>query len=62
MDRGERVGSAVRTRDRVKPVFVSIGHRISLDAAVDAALGCCTRYRLPEPTRLADRLVGQERG
>ncbi len=62
MDRGERVGSALRTRDRVKPVYVSIGHRISLDAAVDAVLGCCTRYRLPEPTRLADHLVAQERG
>ena len=60
--RGERVGEAVRTRDRVKPVYVSIGHRISLDAAVIAALECGTRYRLPEPTRLADQLVGRERG
>jgi deoxyribonuclease V len=61
MDRGERLGDALRTRDRVKPVYVSIGHRISLDAAVDATLACCTRYRLPEPTRLADHLVSRER-
>ena len=59
--RGECVGLALRTRENVSPVYVSIGHRLSLDAAVDAALACCTRYRLPEPTRLADQLVGRER-
>lgn len=58
----ERVGMAVRTRDDVKPVFVSVGHRVSLEAACDLVLGCCTRYRLPEPTRLADQLVSRERG
>ncbi len=55
------VGMAVRTRDRVKPVYVSIGHRVSLTAAVEITLSCCTRYRLPEPTRLADHLVSVER-
>ena len=57
--RGQRVGSAVRTRDRVKPIFVSVGHRVSLSAAVRLMLLCCTRYRLPEPTRLADQLVAR---
>jgi len=59
---GECVGLAVRTRDGVKPVYVSVGHRLSLHAAVKITLGCCTAYRLPEPTRLADKLVARERG
>ena len=53
----EQVGSVVRTRERVKPVFVSIGHKIDLPAAEQIVLACATRYRLPEPTRLADQLV-----
>jgi deoxyribonuclease V len=53
----ETIGRVVRTKDRVRPVFVSIGHRINLDAAEKLVLRCCTRYRLPEPTRLADRFV-----
>lgn len=59
--RGERVGMAVRTRDAVRPVYVSVGHRVSLEEAVRAVLSCCTRYRVPEPTRLADRLVSSAR-
>lgn len=59
--RGERVGMAVRTRDRVRPVYISIGHRLSLEAAVDVALACAIRHRLPEPTRLADKLVARAR-
>ncbi len=58
---GETIGMCVRSRDRVKPVFVSVGHRLSLQAAVRITLMCCGRYRLPEPTRLADRLVARER-
>lgn len=54
---GECIGMAVRTRDRVKPVFVSIGHRLSLEAAVEITLQAGNGYRLPEPTRLADKLV-----
>ncbi len=56
-DRGERIGMALRTQDGVKPVFVSAGHRLSLQSAVRIALASCGRYRLPEPTRLADKLV-----
>lgn len=58
---GECIGMAVRTRDRVKPVYVSTGHRLSLAAAVEITLACTAGYRLPEPTRLADKLVGRER-
>ena len=54
--RGERIGSVVRTRARVKPVYVSVGNRISLAAAVRVVLATCTRYRLPEPVRQADLL------
>ncbi|MCC7290785.1 MAG: deoxyribonuclease V [Phycisphaerales bacterium] len=57
LDGDEPIGAAVRTRAGVKPVFVSVGHRLSLDAAVQITLATCTRYRLPEPTRLADLLV-----
>jgi deoxyribonuclease V len=56
VDEGDVIGSLLRTRERVKPVYVSIGHRISLAAAERWVLACATRYRLPEPTRLADRL------
>ena len=58
----EEVGRALRTRSGVKPVYVSIGHKITLDDAVAVALQCCTGYRLPEPTRLAHQLVTQHRG
>ncbi len=51
---GERVGTVLRTRTGVKPVFVSPGHRIGLEEATETALRCATRYRIPEPTRLAD--------
>lgn len=54
--KGEVVGAVVRTRAGVRPVYVSVGHRVSLDAAVGLALACTLRYRLPETTRAADRL------
>jgi deoxyribonuclease V len=56
-DRGELVGRVVRTRDRVAPLFISVGHRATLDDAVRLTLACGTRYRLPEPTRLAHQFV-----
>ncbi|MEV4348443.1 endonuclease V [Actinoplanes sp. NPDC049596] len=56
VDDGEVVGRAVRTRDSVKPVFVSAGHRIHLDDCVALALRLSGRYRIPEPTRQADIL------
>jgi deoxyribonuclease V len=60
IDRDEVVGAVVRTRDRVNPVFVSVGHRIDLETAISLVLGCATRYRLPEPTRWAHRVAGGE--
>ncbi|MFQ5893302.1 MAG: endonuclease V, partial [Nitrospinota bacterium] len=53
---GEVVGAAVTTRDRCKPLYVSVGHRVSLEAAVELVLACCRRTKHPEPLRLADRL------
>lgn len=50
---GETVGYAVRTKDRVNPVFVSCGHRVSHQTAVRWVLECARGYRLPEPTRQA---------
>jgi deoxyribonuclease V len=56
-DRGERIGTVLRTRDGVKPVYVSVGHRLDLGTAERIALTCAQGFRLPEPTRLADRAV-----
>ncbi len=53
----ELIGSVVRTRDNVKPLFVSVGHRICLETAVKYVLACTTRYRLPETTRWAHRFA-----
>jgi len=57
VDAGETIGAVVRTRAGVKPVYISIGHRVSLEAAVRWAMACVTRYRLPETTRWAHRLA-----
>lgn len=57
--RDEVIGAVVRTRANVKPVYVSVGHRISLETAVRIITTCLRGYRLPEPTRLADRLASQ---
>jgi deoxyribonuclease V len=56
---GEVIGAALRTRDNVRPVYVSIGHRISLAAAERHVLECARSYRVPEPTRIADRFAGE---
>lgn len=55
--RGKVVGAALRTREKVKPVFVSVGHRVSLETAIHYVMACTTRYRLPETTRAAHRLA-----
>ena len=58
IDQGETIGAAVRTRMGVTPIYVSIGHGVSLESAVDLVLRCCRRYRLPETTRWAHRAAG----
>jgi deoxyribonuclease V len=58
---GERVGTVLRTRDNVKPLFVSPGHLCDHESAVHLALAAAKRYRLPEPTRLAHQLVTRSR-
>ena len=60
VDRDEVIGAVVRTRDRIRPVFVSVGHRVDLEASVALVLSCAPRYRLPEPTRWAHRVAGGE--
>lgn len=58
LDNGEVIGATLRTRANVKPVFVSIGHKINLPEAIRWVLACCRGYRLPEPTRLAHQAAG----
>jgi deoxyribonuclease V len=53
IDRDETIGVALRTKVGVKPVYVSIGHRVDLEAAIYWVMKCCRGYRLPEPCRLA---------
>jgi deoxyribonuclease V len=60
-DGEETIGAVVRTRGRVKPVFVSVGHKCTLEDAIRMTLACATRYRIPEPTRLAHQAVSRLR-
>jgi len=52
-DKGDCVGAALRTRSGVKPIYVSVGHKIDLASALQWVIECCRGHRLPEPTRLA---------
>lgn len=56
-DKGEVIGAVLRSRAGVAPLFISIGHRISLATAREWVLRCTLRYRLPETTRQAHRLA-----
>jgi deoxyribonuclease V len=59
--KGETIGMAVRTKERTKPVYVSVGHRIDLPSAVDLVLATARGYRLPEPTRQAHLYANEVR-
>lgn len=56
--RKEIIGTVLRTKVRTRPLFISAGHKVDLDTAVALVLQCLRGYRLPEPTRLADKLAG----
>ncbi|MCI0508305.1 MAG: deoxyribonuclease V [Gammaproteobacteria bacterium] len=57
LDDNEVIGAVVRTRTKVKPVYVSIGHMVDLPTAIDYTLRCTPKYRLPETTRWAHKLA-----
>ena len=58
-DNDEIIGAVVRTRSNVKPVFVSVGNKCLLEEAIEITLAWTTKYRLPEPTRLAHQTVSK---
>ncbi len=58
VDNGDVIGAALRTKVRVKPIYVSIGHKIDLALALYWVTNCCRGYRLPEPTRMAHLAAG----
>jgi len=57
--RGEQIGAVLKTKSKTKPVFISIGHKIDLPTSIDIAQNSCKGYRVPEPTRLADKYVAE---
>ena len=60
IDKGETIGVVLRTRTGVKPLYISSGHKVSLPTAIDYVLRCTTKYRLPETTRIADKLASSK--
>ncbi len=61
LDKGEPIGAVLRTREGVRPLYISPGHRVSIGSAVELVMRCVTRYRLPETTRAAHALAGRGR-
>lgn len=61
MDGDECIGAVLRTRQGVKPIFVSPGHKLSLQQSIDITMACTGRYKLPETTRWAHRLASDKR-
>jgi deoxyribonuclease V len=57
MDKGEQIGVVLRTRSNIKPLYISPGHRVSMNSAHELVMKCITKYRLPETTRRAHRLA-----
>ncbi|GJL80135.1 MAG: endonuclease V [Nitrospinaceae bacterium] len=61
LDNDQNVGAVLRSRENCNPIFVSVGHKIDINTAIQRTLECTTRYRIPEPTRLAHHLVNRVR-
>lgn len=59
IDKNEVIGKVLRTRAHVRPIFISLGHRIDLSTAVQFVLSCADGFRIPKPTREADRFVAK---
>lgn len=59
-DKNDVIGACLRTRDNIKPVFVSYGYKISLETSVKLILSCVTKYRIPEPVRSAHRMANED--
>ncbi|MFE4107575.1 deoxyribonuclease V [Almyronema epifaneia] len=60
-DRNETIGAVLRSRTNTQPLYISSGHRISLETAIAYVLQCTPKYRLPETTRWADKLASNRR-
>lgn len=59
VDKNEIIGAVLCTRNAVKPLYISVGHRIDLETAIEIVMRCVTKYRLPETTRVAHRMAGE---
>jgi len=55
-DKETKIGTVLRSKNKVRPLFISPGHKIGQEKAVELVLQCLTKYRLPEPTRIADKI------
>lgn len=62
LDKDEIIGAALRSRVGTQPLFVSVGHRVSLETAIRLVMACTTRFRLPETTRLAHHFASTAAG
>jgi len=60
-DGGEIIGAEVVTKPGTKPIYVSVGHRVSLERAIEIVIGCKGAYRIPEPTRRAHIIASEEK-
>jgi len=61
-DKGETIGAAVVTKPRQKPIYVSVGHRVSLERAIDIVMRCTKACRIPESIRRAHMIASEEKG
>ena len=60
MDKDEVIGAVLRTRKGIKPIYISIGHKICLQTAIDCVMNCTTRFKLPETTRMAHKYASDK--